>query len=86
MDKKDLRHGVYYQGRCRNATIARWDTYTDRFYHWRTKFGHRFIEWIFHPDDEQVFDVFEAEAVCENPPERIPLPHEADDAQTEEQT
>lgn len=85
MDKKDLIDGAYYTGRCRNANVARWDAKTNRFYHWRTKFGHRYVEWIFHPDDEKQFDVFEAEAICENPPARIPLPHEADEEKTEEQ-
>lgn len=56
--KRDLIHGAYYQGRCRNATVARWDGFKQRFYHWRTKFGSTYIEAIRHPEDEQVFDVF----------------------------
>lgn len=84
MDKKDLVDGAYYTGHCRNANIARWDADTNRFYHWRTKFGHKFLEEILHPDDEKYFDVFEAEAVCENPPEPIPLPREAAEAKAGE--
>jgi hypothetical protein len=85
MDKKDLIDGAYYTGNCRNANVARWDAATNRFYHWRMKFGNRFVEWIFHPDDEKYFDVFEAEALCDNPPAHIPLPHEAAETKPEGQ-
>jgi hypothetical protein len=54
--KKDLVVGEYYLGDCRNAQIARWDG--NMFYHWRTKFGTKFIEAIKHPEDEQYYDVF----------------------------
>jgi hypothetical protein len=72
--KKDLIDGAYYQGDCRNASVARWDMKTNSFYHWRTKFGSRFIEEINHPDDDQVYDVFIPESVIEHPEEEIPLP------------
>ena len=57
--KKNLKHGAYYYGTCRNAQIARWNEYDNLFYHWRNKFGNRFIETINHPDDEDHYDVFE---------------------------
>jgi hypothetical protein len=63
--KNDLKHGQYYKGRCRNATIARWNAEDERFYHWRQKFGCRFIETIKHPEDEKYYDVFVVEAECE---------------------
>ena len=63
--KKDLIHGAYYKGRCRNANEARWNAELEKFVHWRTKFGHTFTEEICHPEDEQKFDVFVVEDVCE---------------------
>jgi hypothetical protein len=54
-----LKHGAYYKGRCRNATIARWNSDEGRFYHWRVKFHLVFIETIKHPDNEdEQWDVF----------------------------
>ena len=69
--KADLVHGAYYQGRCRNATIARWNADDEQFYHWRYKFGW-FVDKICHPEDEADFDVFVVEAVCE-PEKEIPF-------------
>ena len=69
--KADLVHGAYYQGRCRNATIARWNADDEQFYHWRYKFGW-FVDTICHPEDEQDFDVFVVEAPCE-PEKEIPF-------------
>jgi hypothetical protein len=40
LSKASLKHPAYYKGRCRNATIARWNKAEQRFYHWREKFGH----------------------------------------------
>jgi len=71
--KEDLIHGAYYRGRCRNASIARWNGETQEFYHWRTKFGNRFIETIQCPEDEEHYDVFVAEKLIENPTEEIPF-------------
>lgn len=55
--KKDLIHGAYYKGTCRNATVARWNAEKEVFVHWRNKFGW-FLETICHPEDEDYFDVF----------------------------
>lgn len=56
--KKDLKHGAYYYGNCRNTTVARWNGEKQVFCHWRFKWGDRFIETICHPDDDAVYDVF----------------------------
>lgn len=69
--KEALVHGCYYQGRCRNASTARWSAVTECFIHWQTKFGHRFIETIRHPVDERVYDVFIATGVIEPTPEQV---------------
>jgi hypothetical protein len=71
--KKDLVHGVYYHGRCRNANEARWNADQQKFVHWREKFGRKFLEEICHPEDEEHFDVFVVEKECENPKEEIPF-------------
>jgi len=74
--KKELKHGAYYTGTCRNASEARWNANEQVFYHWRTKFGTKFIETICHPEDDKVYDVFVVEAECTAPKEIIPFPGE----------
>lgn len=59
LSKAELIDGEYYVGKCRNSTVARWDGQLQKFFHWRIKFGHHFIEEIRHPEDEAHFDVFE---------------------------
>jgi hypothetical protein len=71
--KADLEHGAYYTGRCRNASLARWNAELGCFVHWRTKFGSKFLEEIKHPEDDQHFDVFVVESKTENPIEEIPF-------------
>lgn len=56
--KADLKDSQHYAGNCRNAQIAVWSDKHQAFFHWRHKWGSRFIEKIYHPDDEQVYDVF----------------------------
>ena len=63
--KKDLHHGKYYRGRCRNAVEARWNAEKQVFVHWRTKWGDRFLETIKHPEDELCYDVFVVECECD---------------------
>lgn len=58
--KSQLRHGAYYRGMCRNATIARWHAGQQMFYYWRTKFGNVYLEGIKHRVDDDCFDVFDA--------------------------
>ncbi|CAQ71588.1 hypothetical protein RALTA_B0977 [Cupriavidus taiwanensis LMG 19424] len=53
-----MKHGAYYQGRCRNATIARWNGEKQCFVHFRTKFGEHFLESIKHEEDFSGFDCF----------------------------
>lgn len=54
----ELVHGHYYAGKCRNATIARWNHEKQEFTHWREKFGHTFVETIKHESDPEPFDKF----------------------------
>ena len=71
--KKDLEHGTYYQGNCRNATEARWNKSKEVFTYWRTKFGYEFLEDIKHPEDELYYDVFKVEKKLDQPTKEIPL-------------
>lgn len=71
--KKDLIHGAYYSGQCRNANEARWNADKQIFVHWRTKFNETFLEEIKHPEDDQLFDVFVVESILENPSKEIPF-------------
>lgn len=56
--KDRLEDGAYYFGKCRNASIARWNAAKGKFVHWRTKFGSTFLEEICCQEDDDVFDVF----------------------------
>lgn len=56
--KEHLQDGAYYIGKCRNASIARWDAKENKFYYWRQKFSFLFIESINHPEDDDGFDLF----------------------------
>lgn len=71
--KEDLKHGHYYKGRCRNATVARWNAEKGCFIHWRTKYTFKFLEEIKCPEDEQYYDVFVTEYELETVEEEIPL-------------
>lgn len=72
--KKDLEHGAYYMGKCRNASWARWNQEKDCFVHWRTKFKQRFLETIKHPDDDFVHDVFYPHYKADDVPEDVRIP------------
>jgi hypothetical protein len=54
--KSDLVPGCKYKGTCRNAEEAVWDG--TRFIYIRHKFGDSYPQYIFHPDDDEVYDVF----------------------------
>ena len=71
--KKDLEHGSYYKGRCRNANEARWNADKNKFVHWRTKFNNTYLEEIRHPEDDKLFDVFVVEEKIETPTKEIPF-------------
>lgn len=60
LPKEALVHGKYYYGRCRNASIARWDGVKSVFIHWRQKFSDVFLEEIACREDELHFDCFDA--------------------------
>ncbi len=74
-----LAHGRYYKGRCRNATIARWNSDKQRFYHWREKLGRIYIETIRYPTDEREawWDVFDVVEELPNPKFEISFDHDA---------
>ena len=74
--KDKLIHGAYYKGSCRNASIARWNAKEEVFYHFRQKFGWRFVETICCPEDDEHYDVFVVEEMIENPKEEIPFINE----------
>lgn len=71
--KTQLIDGAYYRGECRNADVARWDGFRERFFYWRTKFGDKYVEEICCPEDDDHYDVFVAEELIFNPEEEIPL-------------
>jgi hypothetical protein len=73
LPKEELAHGFYYKGRCRNATVARWNGEEEQFYHWRTKFNYTYIETIKCPEDENFFDVFYATEWIDPPEKEIPF-------------
>lgn len=56
--KSELKDGAYYRGYCRNANISVWSEKHQAFFHWRYKFGNKFVEKINCPEDEEVYDVF----------------------------
>lgn len=73
LPKAALEKGAYYIGVCRNANVARWDG--EKFWHWRVKWGRRFLEEIRHREDDKTFDVFDAWArVREDEVATIDLP------------
>lgn len=65
--KEQMLHGAYYRGHCRNTEVARWHAPGAVFVYWRSKFGHRFLECISHPEDEKHMDVFLATECVEEP-------------------
>ena len=73
LPKTSLVDGVYYVGRCRNATVARWSATRECFFHWRQKFDHIFVEEIKHPIDDDHFDVFRVVRELSDPKFEIPL-------------
>ena len=73
LQKASLKDGAYYLGRCRNASVARWNAKEGCFYHWREKFGQIFIETIKHPADEENFDVFRPVRELHDPKFEIPF-------------
>lgn len=56
--KADLVDGASYLGRCRNASVAKWNATTEKFTYIRTKFGSSFEEDIVHPENDEGYDIF----------------------------
>lgn len=79
LPKDRLIHGHYYKGRCRNATVARWNAHEQCFFHWREKFGHVYVETIKYPTDadEPWWDVFDVVEELPNCRFKIPFDEEA---------
>jgi hypothetical protein len=85
LPKDRLLHGHYYKGRCRNATVARWNADKQCFFHWREKFGNVFIETIKYPTDETEpwWDTFDVVEELTHP--RLEIPFDVDAAFTGKQ-
>jgi hypothetical protein len=77
LDKADLMHGAYYKGRCRSATMARWNAESQQFFHWREKFGRIYVQTIKHPADESILDVFFPATKLDGVKYEIPFDREA---------
>ncbi len=72
--RKNLTHGAYYEGKCRNAKIARWNAELGLFFYNRTKFSRIFVESIKHPEDESPFDLFwPAKEISVEEKDKVPL-------------
>lgn len=56
IEKKDLKIGHYYYGKCRNANVAVWNGFC--FVYMRTKYCQHFPENINHIHDDNGFDLF----------------------------
>ena len=56
--KRELVHGQWYAGTCRNAKQARWNAEKQKFFYRRTKFGSTFWDEIEHPEDDRGYDLF----------------------------
>jgi hypothetical protein len=80
LPKDQLKHGAYYKGRCRNASVARWNAEQNCFFHWREKFGHIYIETIKYPTDEMEpwWDVFDIAEELPNPKVETPFDENAE--------
>jgi hypothetical protein len=61
----DLKDGVFYYGRCRNAVqdVAIWVAELNVFVYQRQKFGSFFLEDICHPEQDNGFDLFTPEDI-----------------------
>lgn len=75
---RELEHGAYYHGHCRNATVARWDANKQQFVYWREKFRYCYTEAIGYWVEGHHFDEFQPYGKVENPPFEIPLEAEVE--------
>lgn len=59
LGKNQLQNGAYYLGFCPNAFVAKWEKKEQAFfYYMREKFGNIFPEIIFHPEDDNGYNLF----------------------------
>jgi hypothetical protein len=58
LSKEQLVDGHYYLGYCRNAYVAKWDSSEKTFCYMRTKWKDIYPEKIFHPEDDNGYDLF----------------------------
>jgi hypothetical protein len=65
--RSDLVDREYYRGHCRNASCAQWFADHGVFVYMRHKFGTHFPETIFHPENDDGFDLFIPAGVEEQP-------------------
>ena len=65
--KHELVHGRWYEGACRNAEQARWNSEKQVFEYRRTKFGSTFWDEIEHPEDDRGYDLFFATTAINEP-------------------
>jgi len=56
--KDDLVDGAYYQGDCRNSSVALWDANGNCFWYMRSKFSDAYKEKINHIADDNGYDLF----------------------------
>jgi len=56
--KGDLVDGAYYQGICRNNSIAQWDAKENCFWYMRNKSGYVYKEDINYFSDDNGYDLF----------------------------
>ena len=65
--KHELVHGQWYLGACRNASMAVWNSASQKFEYLRTKFGSTFWDEIEHPEDDRGYDLFFATTAINEP-------------------
>lgn len=73
LPKEKLKHGAYYRGECRANTVARWNAERNCFFVWNFSCGGWWIETIYHPDDDSVYDIFAPFEEISVPEKEIPF-------------
>lgn len=56
--KTKFKDGTYYYGKCRNGSVAKWDSTLNKFLYVRTKFGHKFVDRVEAVEDDIGYDLF----------------------------
>lgn len=55
---KDLEHGKYYIGKCRNNHIGRWNAETKEMWYQNFGFGNYYPDKVNYLDDDNGYDLF----------------------------